>query len=54
MKTVWVYMDTSKVVGDPHHLLVIANQESATAWFKEYDPEDVAFEYRVIGKEAAN
>ena len=54
MKTVWVYTDTSKQVGDPHQLLIFADQESANAWFKEFDPEGVAFEYPVIGKEAAN
>ena len=54
MKTVWIYTDTSKQIGDPHHLLVFASQDSANAWFKEFDPEGVAFEYPVIGKEAAN
>ena len=54
MKTVWVYTDTSKPVGDPHHVLVFVDQDSANAWFKEFNPEGVAFEYPVIGKEAAN
>ena len=54
MKTVWIYTDTSKQVGDPHQLLVFTTQESANAWFKEFNPEGVAFEYPVIGKEAAN
>jgi hypothetical protein len=54
MKTVWIYTDTSKQIGDPHQLLVFASQDSANAWFKEFDPEGVAFEYPVIGKEAAN
>jgi hypothetical protein len=54
MKTVWVYIDTSKQVGDPHHVLVFADKDSAHAWFEEFDPEGVAFEYPVIGKEAAN
>ena len=53
MKTVWVYTDTSKPVGDPHQLLVFADQDSANAWFKEFDREGVAFEYPVIGKETA-
>jgi hypothetical protein len=54
MKTVWIYTDTSKQVGDPHHLLVFATQESANVWLKEFDPEGIAFEYPVIGREAAN
>jgi hypothetical protein len=43
---------TSKPVGDLHHLLVFASQDSANAWFKEFEPEGIAFEYPVIGKEA--
>jgi hypothetical protein len=54
MTTVWIYTDTSKQVGDPHHLLVFATQDSADAWLEEFDREGVAFEYPVIGKEAAN
>ena len=54
MKTVWVYTDTSKPIGDPQHLLVFISQESAAAWFKEFDSEGVAFEYPVIGKVAAD
>jgi hypothetical protein len=54
MLSVWIYTDASKQVGDPHHLLVFANEDSANAWFKEFDPDGVAFEYPVIGKEAAN
>ena len=45
--TVWIYVDTSKQVGDPEHLKVFANQETAQAWFDENDPEGVAFEYEV-------
>jgi hypothetical protein len=54
MKTVRVYTDTSKQVGESHQLLVCADQDSANAWFKEFDPEGVAFEYPVIGREAAH
>jgi hypothetical protein len=54
MITVWIYVPTSKPVGDPHHLLVFATQDSANAWFKEFEPQGVAFECPVIGKEAAN
>jgi hypothetical protein len=52
MKTVWVYTDTSKQVGDPNQLHVFADKDSAIAWIEEFDPEGVAFEYTVFGKEA--
>jgi hypothetical protein len=38
--TVWIYVDTSKEVGDVDHLKVFANEEN--------DPEGVAFEYEVL------
>ncbi|MCP1915902.1 hypothetical protein J2R96_008382 [Bradyrhizobium elkanii] len=47
MKTVWIYSDTSKIVGDPDHLKVFATIEAAEAWFEQNDPEGVAFEYEV-------
>jgi hypothetical protein len=47
--TVFVYVDTSKQVGDRDHLKVFANADAAEAWFAENDPEDVAFEYEVLG-----
>lgn len=50
MKTVWIYVDTSKQVGDPDHLKVFETIEAAEAWFEENDPEGVAFEYLVIDK----
>jgi hypothetical protein len=31
------------------HLKVFADPDSANEWFKENDPEDVAFEYQVEG-----
>jgi hypothetical protein len=43
--TVWIYVDTSKQVGDKDHLKVFATE----IWFKEHDPEGVAFEYEVLG-----
>lgn len=46
--TVWVYVDTSRDVGDAQHLRVFATAEVADAWFKENDPEGVAFEYPVV------
>ena len=48
MKTVWIYVDTSKQVGDRDHLKVFANTDAAEAWFAEHDPEGVAFEYEVL------
>ena len=43
--TVWIYVNTSKQVGDPDHLKVFANVDAAETWFEENDPEGVAFEY---------
>jgi hypothetical protein len=45
--TVWVYVNTSKQVGDKDHLKIFASYDAAEAWFKENDPEGVAFEYEV-------
>jgi hypothetical protein len=39
--TVWIYVNTSKQVGDPEHVKVFK-------WFEENDPEGVAFEYEVL------
>jgi hypothetical protein len=39
MKTVWIYFETSKQVGDHEHLKVFANADAAEAWFAENDPE---------------
>jgi hypothetical protein len=49
MKTVWIYVDTKKRVGDRDHLKVFANDEAAETWFEESDAEGVALEYPVIG-----
>jgi hypothetical protein len=49
MKTVLIYVDTSKDVGDVDHLKVFASEDAAEQWFEENDPEGVAFEYPVIG-----
>ena len=48
MTTVWIYVDTSKQVGDRDHLKVFANRDAVDAWFTKHDPEGVAFEYEVI------
>ena len=45
---VWIYTDTSKIVGDPEHLKVFATNETAQVWFKQNDPEAVAFAYEII------
>jgi hypothetical protein len=54
MKTVWVYVDTSKEVGDIDHLKVFADEETAEEWLRENDIEGVAFEYEVIGPSGLN
>jgi len=46
--TVFVYVNTSKQVGDPEHVKVFATIEAAETWFDENDPEGVAFEYEVL------
>jgi hypothetical protein len=46
--TVWIYVDTSKQVGDKDHLKVFADQDAARKWFGEHDREGVAFEYPVF------
>jgi hypothetical protein len=48
MKTVFIYVNTSKRFGDPDHLKVFANVDAAETWFEENDPEGVAFEYEVM------
>jgi hypothetical protein len=35
MKTVWVYINTAKEVGDVDRLEVFANEEAAKRWFTE-------------------
>jgi hypothetical protein len=52
MNYVWIYINTSKQVGDPDHVKVFADVDSADAWFKVHNPEGVAFEYPVIEKQA--
>ncbi len=50
--TVWIYVDTSRQVGDVDHLKVFASEDAAERWFAEHDPEGVAFEYTVDGVNA--
>jgi len=46
--TDFVYVNTSKQVGDAEHIKVFASQDAAETWFEENDPEGVAFEYEVL------
>jgi hypothetical protein len=46
--TVWIYVDTSKDVGDQDQLKVFESEAAANEWLKENDPEGVAFEYDVL------
>jgi hypothetical protein len=52
MSTVWIYVDTSKQVGDRDHLKVFATSDAAEKWFEDNDPTGVAFEYKVEGSPA--
>jgi hypothetical protein len=36
MMTVWIYIDTSKQVGDPEHAKVFADANAADEWFKAH------------------
>ncbi|MEH2589955.1 hypothetical protein [Bradyrhizobium sp. AZCC 1721] len=46
--TVFVYVNTTKQVGNPEHVKVFATTTVAESWFEENDPEGVAFEYEVL------
>jgi hypothetical protein len=46
--TAWIYVNTSKQVGDKDHLKVFANEDAAERWFSENDPDSVAFGYEVM------
>jgi hypothetical protein len=46
--SVFVYVNTSRQVGDPEHLKVFATADAAEKWLEENDPEGVAFEYEVL------
>ena len=46
--TVFVYVNTSKQVGDAEHVKVFATTDAAEKWFEENDAEGVAFEYEVL------
>jgi hypothetical protein len=46
--SVFVYVNTSRQVGDPEHLKVFGTADAAEKWLEENDPEGVAFEYEVL------
>ena len=46
--TVWIYVNSSKQVGDKDHPKVFTNEDAAETWWQENDPEGVAFEYEVL------
>jgi hypothetical protein len=45
----WKRAFASKDVGDVDRLKVFANEDAAEKWFRENDPEGIAFEHPVIG-----
>jgi hypothetical protein len=45
--TVWIYVDTRKLVGDKDHLQVFATEKAAGRCLAENDREGVAFVYEV-------
>jgi hypothetical protein len=53
MTTVWIYVDTSKDIGDRDHLKVFESEAAANEWLKDNDPEGVAFEYDVWDRHPA-
>jgi hypothetical protein len=46
--TVFIYVNTSRQVGDAEHIKVFASQDAAETWFDVNDPEGVAFEYEEL------
>jgi hypothetical protein len=46
--TVFVYVNTSKQVGDADHIKVFANVYAAETWLEENDPEGIVFENEVL------
>ncbi len=46
--TFFVYVNTSKQVGDVEPIKVFATTEVAEVWFEENDPEGGALEYEVL------
>ena len=48
MRTVWIYADNTKMVGDEDHLIVFESPGVFERWKETHDPEAMAFEYVVI------
>jgi hypothetical protein len=48
MTTVWIYVDTSRQVGDLDHLKVFVDEATANTWLAEKYAEGLAFEYEVL------
>jgi hypothetical protein len=46
----WVYVDTSKTVGNRDHLKVFANRDAADAWLAKNDPESYRLRIRGVGR----
>jgi len=46
--TVFVYVNTSKQVGDADHIKIFANLDAAETWLKKNDLEGAALEYEVL------
>jgi hypothetical protein len=47
MNTVWIYVNTSKQLGDPDHIEVFTRPTPRKHGARK-DPEGVAFEYEVL------
>ncbi|MCK1716066.1 MULTISPECIES: hypothetical protein [unclassified Bradyrhizobium] len=53
-RTVWIYLNAyddgeRRHVGDPERMKVFASANAADRWFKQHDPEGVAWEYEIEG-----
>ena len=52
--TVFVYVNTSKQVGDPEYVKVFATTDAAEKWFEENDPEGVTVIQPVRNRNESN
>lgn len=48
VKVYTLYVDGHKSVGDADHIKAFTSRAAADKWFRENDPEGVAFEYEVM------
>jgi hypothetical protein len=51
-KTVWVYVDRNKKIGDADHVKVFASSRAADRWLKKHNRAGAAFRYKVLRAEA--